>query len=64
MPMKSSSIWKRIGAKLGLDIPLVLLMIKYVTLADLPHFRYGPVACAPQRGMRLHRTLHYRSSKL
>lgn len=30
MQSKSSSIWKRIAGKLGINIPIVLLMIKYV----------------------------------
>jgi hypothetical protein len=30
MQSKNSSIWKRIAGKLGINIPIVLLMIKYV----------------------------------
>jgi hypothetical protein len=28
---KSSSIWKRIADKLGINIPILLMMIKYAT---------------------------------
>lgn len=55
MQSKSSSIWKRIAGKLGINIPIVLLMIKYVI--DLPHLRAysirrkAPVASAHQESI-------------
>ncbi|KFZ19176.1 hypothetical protein V501_00789 [Pseudogymnoascus sp. VKM F-4519 (FW-2642)] len=38
MQSKSSSIWKRIAGKLGINIPIVLLMIKYQDNQVADHF--------------------------